>query len=82
MVCWSRVGTKLCRAAALQELSLTPLLYVNDAFNAYKYGLQMETNLTAVDKAIYKHHTTNYNKVNNIPLGGVSLYRNKQMVGP
>ncbi len=24
-VCWSRVGTKLCRAAALQELSLTPL---------------------------------------------------------
>ncbi len=25
-VCWSRVGAKLCRAAALQELSLTPLL--------------------------------------------------------
>ncbi len=26
-VSWSRVGTKLCRAAALQELSLTPLTY-------------------------------------------------------
>ncbi len=41
-MCWSRVGTKLCRAAALQELSLTPLVWMKLRYDAKFLRIQLK----------------------------------------